>query len=146
MGGGNTASTVDFIPSAAEAALEHSPSILAHATTQPLGPYANAFDYQYMASGFSYLQSPYQHNCMGVGNYQVPTPTISDAGMKYSLTQYSSKMNNKATGVNNMIVPGGFGYGVGYSNPQAESFPGNPCGPALLHACTKPRDNVYSTF
>ena len=79
-----------------------------------------------MPSGFSYLQSPYQHNYLGVGNYQVPTPAISDTGMKYSLPQHSSKVNNKATGVNSMIVPGGLGYGVGYSNPQSGSFPGNP--------------------
>eukprot|EP00250_Pteridium_aquilinum_P016016 c22894_g1_i1 orf=269-2953(+) len=82
----------------------------------PLGHYANVLNYQYMPPGFSYVQSPYQHNYVGTGNYhQVPT-AVGAGGMKYPVPQYKTS-GPVVGGMHNTISPSSLGYG-GYPNTQ----------------------------
>lgn len=85
----------------------------------PLGPFANVLGYQYMPPGFSYVQSPYQHNYVGTGSYHQVPAAVGAGAMKYPVTQY--KTGGPAVGgMHNTISPSSLGYG-GYPNTQPAS-------------------------
>ncbi|KAI5062836.1 hypothetical protein GOP47_0021383 [Adiantum capillus-veneris] len=82
----------------------------------PLGPFANVLGYQYMPPGFSYVQSPYQHNYVGTSNYhQVPT-AVGAGAMKFPVPQYKTG-GPVVGGIHNTMSPSSLGYG-GYPNSQ----------------------------